>query len=383
MKTAKKIIIFIVCSVMLSLSFFGSVSAFSVDDLFEYGYVYDGVSYALPSGYSDPLMSGPVTLLSPEKNYPNFDPKKLPWSEAPSYIQEIIYMSLDGAQSTDPATYKMPFVLVRVRSATDVVVIAGFNCGLGYDLKNDRMRVCVSEYFYSNSACYRCYFNAETYEATSDWVKLQPTSYGAEGVSKVMAYTSTFAYPTSTYDFYFYGGNGVRVGNVTSVNFPLQSSNENCYFTVDNQVGFQSGRFFYNDAASTTIYCETFVPPTVDQQEQETQKGIWQSIKDIPAQIGAFFDKLINYMLYFQETKPEREEYFSGGVLTDIDLFINENASRTGDFVLTLEDTLDSVSVYIEQGTSIINTFFDAVPILNACFIFLLVFAVVRKVVGR
>lgn len=385
MKTAKKIIIFIVCSVMLSLSFFSSAAAFSADDLFEYGYVYDGVSYALPSGYPDPLISYPATLLSPEPNVPGFDPKKLPWSDAPSYIQDLIYMSLDGAQSTDASTYKMPFVLVRV-SGTTAIVFVGYNVGLGFDIKNNRMRLCVTSYFYNNSACYRASFSVIDYSLIDDWRKLEANQWGSEDYTYVKSYTSTLAYPSSTYDFYMYGGNGVRAGDFSSALFPLHSNDGygDCYFTVNNQLGFQSGRFFYaQDSADTVIYCQTFIPPTVDQQEQETQKGIWQSIKDIPAQIGAFFDKLINYILYLQPTEPEREEYFSGGVLTDIDLFINENASRTGDFVLTLDDTLDSVSVYIEQGTSIINTVFDALPILNACFIFLLVFAVVRKVVGR
>lgn len=385
MKTAKKIIIFIVCSVMLSLSFFSSAAAFSVDDLFEYGYVYDGVSYALPSGYPDPLISYPATLLSPEPNVPGFDPKKLPWSDAPSYIQDLIYMSLDGAQSTDASTYKMPFVLVRV-SGTTAVVFVGYNVGLGYDLKNDRMRLCVTEYFYNNSACYRASFSATDYSLIDDWRKLEANQWGSEDYTYVKSYTSTLAYPSSTYDFYMYGGNGVRVGYFTSVTFPLHDTGDGqCYFTANNDVGFQNGRFFYGqDATTTVIYCETFIPPTVDQQEQETQKGIWQSIKDIPSQIGAFFDKLINYMLYFQETKPERQPSFSSiEALWDVIDFIHDKLGFVEEFIDdTLQDFEDTL-LYIRSGSYVIDTIVEQFPFFGVIIAVLVLVLVIRKAVGR
>lgn len=299
------------CFSLLSLNC-SAAGSITHDELIEYGYVYDGVSYALPPGCSDPFASFPMTLLSPEKNVSGFDPKKIPWSDAPSFIHDIIYMSLDGAQSSDPSTYKMPFVLVRVSGSTAVVFV-GYNVGLGYDLKNDRMRLCVTEYFYNNSVCYRASFNVSDYSEIDGWRKLSAGGWGLLEVSKVMSYTQTLAYPSSAYDFYFYGGNGVRVGNSTSVTFPLHDSSDGqCYFTSDNQFGFQSGRFFYNDSSSSTVYCETFIPPTVEQQEKETQKGIWETIKSIPGLIadqikGLFIPREGYFTDYFNDLRNHFE----------------------------------------------------------------------------
>lgn len=299
------------CVSLLSLSS-SAVGSITHDEFISSGYVYDGVSYALPPGFSDPLASYPMTLLSPDKHNLFFNPRAIPWSDAPSYVQDILYMSLDGAASSDPSTYKMPFVLIRV-SGTTAVVFVGYNIGLGYDIKNDRMRICVSEYFYENSVCYRAQYNISgtEYTLSSDWQKQTASLWGTEGVSKVMSFTSTLAYPTSDYDFYFYGGNGVRVGDYTTVNFPLHSSSDICYFTMDNKLGFQSGRFFYNDSSSLHVYCQTFIPPTAAQQDNETKKGIWESIKSLPGLIGEQIKSLFIpepgfYTKYFDDLS----EYF-------------------------------------------------------------------------
>ena len=272
-------------------------------------------------------MSFPATMIAPEKYYPEFDPKKIPWSDAPSYIQEIIYMSLDGAATSDSSQYKMPFVLIRVSSSSYASVYVGYNCGLGYDLDNDRMRICATDYFFDKSACYMASFYLADYSVRSDWTKLSLSTWGDWEPPHVMSYTSTLAYPTSKYDFYFYGGNGVRSGNYWSVNFTIYTTSElgGCWFPVDNKLGFESGRYFYN-SANSDIYCQTFVPPTVQQVEQsiqkeqveqqkeqnKTSKSIWETLKSIPDMIADKFKGLfIPSDGYFDSLTTEFQNYFS------------------------------------------------------------------------
>ncbi len=316
------------CVCLFSSCFSLSSSAVDVnEDLLNRGYVYDGYSYSLPEGVYDPEMSIPSTMLAPEKYYSDFDPKKIPWSDAPSYIQDLIYMSLDSAATSDAAQYKMPFILIRVSSSSYASVYVGYNCGLGYDIHNDRMRICVSNYFFDNSACYMASYNLSDYSVRSDWTKLSTSTWGDFEEPYVLSYTSTLAYPTSSYDFYLYGGNGIRAGNYASVSFPLHSSYEDgeCTFVVNNKIGFQSGRFFYNDSNSS-IYCQTFLPPTVQQVEQniqkeqveqqkeqnKTSKGIWETLKSIPEMIADKFKGLfIPSDGYFDSLTTEFQNYFS------------------------------------------------------------------------
>lgn len=296
------------------------------EDLLNRGYVYDGYGYHLPSGVYDPEMNIPATMIAPEQNYPGFDPKKIPWSDAPSYIQDIIYMSLDAASATESAQYKMPFVLVRVASSSYAAVYVGYNIGLGYDVRNDRMRICTVKPFHNNSACYLATFYLSDYSVRSDWTKLSASTWGDYEGELIKSYTSTLAYPTSTYDFYFYGGNGVKVGAYSSTHITLWSnSDDGCYFYVNNEIGFQDGRFFYNDTNSS-IYCQTFVAPTVEQVQQDiqkeqveqqkeqnkTSKGIWETLKSIPDMIA---DKIKGLFIpsdgYFDTFTSEFQAFFS------------------------------------------------------------------------
>lgn len=293
-------------------------------DLLDRGWVYDGEAYVLPSGVYDPVLFGSTTLLAPEKNFSSFDPKLLPWTTAPQYIQDIAYMSLEGAgtNKTDPADYKMPFVLIRVTSSTASVYV-GYNIGLGYDLGTNRMRIAVVEKFYNYSVCYQAQFSTTDYSVKTDWRQLSATDWSTydsdeDGVFPVRSFTSTLAYPTSSYDFYFYGGNGVYLRDVSVANFSLTSSND-VQFQIDNNIGFQCGRYFYQDSASTTVYCEYFQPPTPAQIEQElqkeeveTSKGIWETLKSIPEMIA---EKLKGLFVpsdgYFDALTTEFQEFFS------------------------------------------------------------------------
>lgn len=137
--------------------------------------------------------------------------------------------------------------------------------------------------------------------------------------------------------------------------------------------------------------------PSLSSAELDTQKGMWETLKELPSniansikgffaelgdKIGGFFESLKNYLLYFQETKPEHVNPFAG-ILDNVQSFFDDKIGDTEDFKTSLNDTLNDVSSYIETGSNIINRILEGVPVLNAFVIFILVFAVVRKVVGR
>ena len=124
----------------------------------------------------------------------------------------------------------------------------------------------------------------------------------------------------------------------------------------------------------------------LQKEQNETSKGIWDSIKELPSKIAdsisGLFDKLINYLLYFQETKPEHVNPFAD-ILTDVKSFFNDQMSDVGDFKNSLSSTLNNVVTYIETGSGVVNTFLTAVPMLSAFITFFVVFCIVRKVIGR
>ena len=102
----------------------------------------------------------------------------------------------------------------------------------------------------------------------------------------------------------------------------------------------------------------------------------------ISAVTSWLFDNLINYLLYFQPTKPEHVNPFAD-ILTDVKLFFDEQMSDVGDFKNSLSSTLNNVVTYIDTGSGVVNTFLTAVPMLSAFITFFVVFCIVRKVIGR
>lgn len=167
--------------------------------------------------------------------------------------------------------------------------------------------------------------------------------------------------------------------------------------------------------------------PTFESQQQNTQKGILAAIKAIPEKIGSFFTELANKISgfftqlgdrisgFFSELANKIQGYFTeltnkvSGFFTTLKnylLWFNKDgeASYTNPFSNlltglqekiegyiadveafndTLDETLDNVVTYIEQGSGAIQLFLTGVPIVSAFLLFFVVFCVVRKVVGR
>ncbi len=332
------------------------------EQMLQFGYEYENGVYTLPSGIIPPEAYFPATMLIEEPNYPDVDIRKLPWSTMPSYIQDIIYMGIEGAATTDVDDYKMPFVACRV-NAERILVFVGLNCGLGALSSNGYFRVCyinpgVRTDIPSNSYCYYANFNL-SYEQISDWVKASPSNWGNSG--KVKSYsTGTFITPDFNVDLYLYGGNGVITSSLTSVSAtPTTETTPHVSFSVDQYSGFSSGRYYSSGFEYPGVYMRSFTPPTPEEVEQETQKGIFETLKSIPDTIAEKFKGLfIPAEGYFDTYIQEYQDYFKDrfgliyelpGVVIDIfQQFINFEPLTDGYYIPIPEVVFP---VRLEDGT--------------------------------
>lgn len=392
MKVIKFITVLIAVVVLLSTSLF-SVGASSDDtviygmthdELLEFGFIYENESYLLPSDILPPDAYLPSTMLIDEPNYPEVDPRLLPWTTMPSYIQDIIYMGIEGASTTDVDLYKMPFIGIRV-NASRIFVFVGVNCFLGRISNTGNIRLCTLNSSKMSdvptvSYCYYANFD-HSYNQTSDWVKASASSWGSSG--NVLAYgTGTFIGTDYSVDLYLYGGNGTYPGKNVSTAYVAASDSAVVTIAIDNNSGFTGGYYITDESTYSNLYIRTFTPPSLQEVEQETQSNILASIKNLPNKIAGFFDDLKNYLLYFQAEKPEHVNPFEG-ILNDVQSFFDGKFNSTSDFKGSLNTVFDDVSSYISAGSSVINKLLNGVPLLNAFLIFFIVVAVIRKVVGR
>lgn len=370
------------------------------EQMIQYGYVFTDDGYYLPSGIIPPEAYFPSTMLLSSPKYPNFDPRKLPWSDAPTAVKEILSMDTSGANTTDYKTYKMPFVAIRVNSS-EVLVMVGINCFLGVGTANYNARVCTTAGNYASagfqSVCYTAKFSHK-YANTSAWKQLEFEDWGSSG--NIQTYNqATFIADDYNVDLYVSGGNGPRPnydGNVsfTTINFTYSSSaNIVCY--ANNRVGFTTSNLVLYGTASghfPDVYVSLFNPPTIQEMEQETQKGILDNLKDLPNKIGGFFTSLKNYILYFSAEDPTEEQLNPfNNILTDVQSFFDNQFTNLTDFKNSLKsDDENSVKGqvigWLDTSSIVIESFIGGTggsAVVGILLTFVLIFLVVRKAVGR
>lgn len=117
---------------------------------------------------------------------------------------------------------------------------------------------------------------------------------------------------------------------------------------------------------------------------------------DLGDSIGDFFDMLKDYLLYFEHPVTldsngvpigaDGKPVYTNPFASKIDEFkqtVNGWLAQIKDFVNQIDSAGNSVSSYIENGSTIVGGVLTAVPVLTAVLTFALVLLVVRKVVGR
>ncbi len=381
------------------------------DELLEYGFIYENGAYGLPSNILPPEAYMPSIMLQTDPKYPSFNPNQIPWSEAPTAVQEILSMGIDKANTVDMYSYQMPFVAVRVNSS-NITVFVGVNCFLGVVEKTGNTRVCtLAGGYYPNfiSYCYSAVFDRNLSIKTK-WHQVNPTVWGDTG--DVLTYSSqTFIADDYKVDLYVYGGNGARFNYESgspSIFSIASTSSANVACVMNNKVGFNDGRVLWGSTSGffADVYISTFNPPTIQEMEQETQKGIWESIKSIPDMIAEKFKGLfIPDEGFFDTYTQEFQDYFADrfGILYElpgavVDIFqqlVDYQPDEEGYYIKfpevvmpVLEDGEWSDVVLIEE-TEVRFDFLDEGPIatmytmyrsaLWLIFIFLLINLIIRK----
>ena len=99
--------------------------------------------------------------------------------------------------------------------------------------------------------------------------------------------------------------------------------------------------------------------------------------------LKGFFETLENRLLWFSDDGSASYTNPFDNLLDDVKTKINGYITDVDNFNATLNDTLASVVSYVEQGSGAIQLFLTGVPLVSAFLLFFVVFAVVRKVVGR
>ena len=409
MQYIKRSILIVVCVMVILSSFvFPSYASYSEEEhqmMLDEGFTYDPYLNIYYIGEDFPMLEPPPSpFIRSNPNFPDFNPNVIPWETAPEYIKEILYntpfIATNDTNYVDP--WKIPFVLVITNGVT-VRAIVGINLFLGTYIASSDNNTSTSfaptgtyvmcqvlntsgsvvtgvEY----ACCYEALFDAETMNITVDWHSLTPMAVG----NRISRFTGTVLSLDTVWDFYCYGGNNIGPGRA-SVSIPVTtgSSSYPMVFSVSNaQYGFAGNSFVYKPDYYTSSYFSSFVPSTYEEKQLDTQKGIWATLKEVPGQIlegvKGFLTNMLNYLLYFQPTKPDHVNPFAD-ILTDVKTFFDNQIDDVGDFKNSLTSTLNNVVSYIQSGSGIINTFLSAVPVLSAFVTFFVVFCIVRKVIGR
>lgn len=293
------------------------------------GFVYDGESY-IYSGDEDPFDLGFSFHFTNQKNSPNFNPDDLPWHQMPDYVKQIINMEVSSYMPSSN-NFNIPIVVVRVRPSL-VEVYVGINCFLGR-LSNasgsfSLFSVNNSADLYSNSRCYTAIYthNGSIYQ---DWSECAFTKYGDHNSVYQVAPYFFGNMDSGNLDYYVWGGNAARIGNYTSIAFPVDSTDSNITISLyQSSAGFSSGRYLPYQDQYPFQYFEYFSPLTDDdyqihlQQEQnETSKGIWETLKGIPEAIGENIKGLfVPSDGFFDTYQQEFQTYFRErfGILYEI-----------------------------------------------------------------
>lgn len=282
-----------------------------------------------------PLEYEPFELLTlSEPNYPDFDLNSLPWYDMPSYVQEIITAEPQGLAAEDSGEYvaaggqyKIPFVCVLL-SGEVVHIMVGYNLSVGSYFRTSAEKTAKTPYWtwivscpananiYKNSVCYHAYYSMDDLSLTQEWKVVEPILVGENFVRYLNLWTDN-----PKYDYYFYGANALYQDRDLETRPITTGESYPQYVRVHSPgVGFQSGKITaYPDAWAG--YIAPFTPPTPEQYQSHTSKGIWETLKSIPDMIG---EKLKSLFIpadgFFDTYTTEFQEYFKDrfGLLYEI-----------------------------------------------------------------
>lgn len=408
MQLIKRSVLIVVCiTVILSTFIPCSLASYSEEEhqaMLDEGFTYDPYLNVYYIGEEVPMMDdGYIPYISTTPNFPDFNPNMVPWESAPQEVKDILYDTpfiMTTTTSYPSKPWKIPFVLV-LTDGSIVRVCVGVNLMLAtyFATQDDANNFIptgsyiVCEVLDANANInpgveYACYYEArfdfQTMKTIEDWRSVDPVALG----NRFSRFTASLLSTTSSWDYYFYGGNNIGPGLISqsfSVNTG-ESGYPRLRAVTSAASGFAGGSFVFNQAGYPFAHMSAFIPQNFESQQLETSKGIWATLKEVPGNIingiTNSLSNMLNYLLYFQKEKPAHTNPFSD-VLNDIKTFFTEQMSDVARFKTLLSYTLDDVVGYIETGSGAVQSILTGIPVLSAFVTFFVVFCVVRKVIGR
>lgn len=297
---------------MFLFSFTRSFTSLGAEVIFDneieyYEYIANGINfddiYILNSPISNEVSAFSVSI----PHYPDFNPNDIPWSETPSYIQDILYMPYTIGNEDSK---QVPFVSVIAKSMTNITICVGINAGYySCDNMTDSSLTTVkgpNGWFIATydgritdgtSVMYMATYNANT-KALTSFSKLSPMLFGGSTSTNHIyyygGYLENFSSGTKNkYDVYTYGACGIKpsshyfsaatISGSSTILGSFYCGSYNAYTTATS--------FILNQSISG-CYFSGFSPLTIAQQQEKTSKSILASIKEIPEKIKGFFENL-------------------------------------------------------------------------------------------
>lgn len=389
----RKLLTLLVCVVIASSSFLTAFAEAETISTPDYVAFYEEPTEAR-TAFSLFSASTYAAVTSPTRNY-TYDISKIDWySSAPSAVTDVYKMAV--VQSPDASSLE-PFIFAVAVSDVKAVAFVGVNVGTAFRRATDattpyrQFAVGYTKGFrsYSTHYLYRAAFDADG-NITEDWQLLTPSVWCSKETTGATFYYYPNTYATSNYvrDFFFSGCNASMYDYSNAI--IIYDRYDVSTITNFGAGGFSSsssGIPLFNSYDFPSISHDVFSLPTLEQwqqlQEQNRHEETGSWISRLGDRISGFFETLKNWLLWFSaEGSASYNNPFSN-ILSDIQLFFDDQVSDTNDFKNSLSDTLDRVVGYISSGSGVISAVLTGVPILSAFVAFFVVFSVIRKVVGR
>ena len=337
-----------------------------------------------------PAASGTGTTIA----FPDFDKNKIDVVGFPDYVKQmiasptsftwvIVFQStfyIYVADGCFPGVASLTGNLFIVNAASTVDSLKNGFVNYGY---NPYVYACyVGHYSWSASdTLYSDFFDSDSW---------QPASSKKVNREETNKYFFTYPIPTSfskkVSDFYCFGSVSFRNADLVSFAYPLASGGNiqsKPGSWADTVSGYNTWIYNWSSGESKFRFIDGGTFPTAESQQAETQRGILGQLKALPDKIRGFFETLENRLLWFSDDGSASYTNPFDNLLDDVKTKINGYITDVDNFNATLNDTLASVVSYVEQGSGAIQLFLTGVPLVSAFLLFFVVFAVVRKVVGR
>ena len=213
----------------------------------------------------------------------------MPFYEYPDYIQDIVYNKLSSFSYDENSPQEAPFICCQV-SASSATLYVGINAVIAniYNSTNNSLiayGILWKHTRYAATANLSVMYKAvidTNYNITQNWAAFNGSTFTAD-TNTTQYQTITSLSNNANRDIYLYGINSCRPWNGENASYTNPASNKRSFM-------YRAGVFsaITSDLINsqfTNTYLSLFSPQTAEQQAENTRKGIWETLKNIPSMI--------------------------------------------------------------------------------------------------